>query len=192
MRKNLYWKKLQTETISEYQRARKYLEAQCFRFKAIVIDGKPGVRDLFSDIPVQMCHFHQKAIINRYLTRRPKLEAGRQLRYLVMTLCKTEESRFSEELQKWYEQWQPFLKERTVNYETRRWHYTHKRLRSAYRSLKSNMPYLFTYQRHPELSIPNTTNTLDGLFAHLKDHVRVHRGIKSDIKDKIILDFLAK
>ena len=72
------------------------------------------------------------------------------------------------------------------------WHYTHKRLRSAYRSLKSNMPYLFTYQRHPELSIPNTTNTLDGLFAHLKDHVRVHRGIKSDIKDKIILDFLAK
>jgi len=54
------------------------------------------------------------------------------------------------------------------------------------------MPYLFTYQRHPELNIPNTTNTLDGLFAHLKDYVRVHRGLKSDLKNKIILDFLAK
>ena len=93
VRKNLYWQRLHTETISEYQRAREYLDAQGFRFKAIVIDGRQGVRDLFSDIPVQMCHFHQKAIINRYLTRRPKLEAGKQLRYLVMTLCKTDSQR---------------------------------------------------------------------------------------------------
>ena len=191
-RKNLYWQKLCTETIAEYQQAREHLENQGVRFKAIVIDGRPGIRDLFSDIPVQMCHFHQKAIINRYLTRKPKLEAGKQLRGLVRTLCTTNEKQFTEEFQQWYQQWQHFLKERTVSPETKRWHYTHKRLRSAYRSLRNNLSYLFSYQRYPELNIPNTTNTLDGLFAHLKDRVRVHRGIKSDLKNKIISSFLSK
>ncbi|MEZ4907962.1 MAG: hypothetical protein R2771_10085 [Saprospiraceae bacterium] len=34
---------------------------------------------MFKDIPVQMCQFHQSAIIRRYLTRRPKLEASCEL-----------------------------------------------------------------------------------------------------------------
>ncbi|HSW62829.1 MAG TPA: hypothetical protein VLH56_05930 [Dissulfurispiraceae bacterium] len=54
----------------------------------------------------------------------------------------------------------------------------------------SVLPSLFTYQKHPELNIPNTTNSLDGLFAHLKDLLRVHRGLKKDLKNKIIADFL--
>jgi len=191
-RRNLYWQKVYTETVADYKQARQYLKEQGFQFRAIVIDGRPGIREVFSDIPVQMCHFHQKAIINRYLTRNPKLEAGIQLRKIAMTLCNTNEKRFSEDLQKWHEQWQYFLKERTVNPDTNRWHYTHKRLRSAYRSLKNNLLFLFSYQRYPELNIPNTTNSLDGLFAHLKDYLRVHRGLKSDLKTKLILSFLSK
>ncbi len=191
-RRNLYWQKVYTETLADYQRARQNLEDQGFQFKAIVIDGRPGVRDVFADIPVQMCHFHQKAIINRYLTRNPKLEAGIELRKIVMSLCHTNEMLFSEQLQQWHKQWQCFLKERTVNPDTKRWHYTHKRLRSAYRSLKNNLPYLFAYHRYPELNIPNTTNSLDGLFAHLKDCVRIHRGLKNDLKTKLIIAFLSK
>jgi len=139
-----------------------------------------------------MCHFHQKAIINRYLTRRPRLQAGKELRSLVMTLCKTNEQGFAEALQLWHETWHLFLKERTIDTETKHWHYTHKRLRSAYRSLKNNLPHLFTYQRYPELNIPNTTNSLDGSFAHLKELVKLHRGLKIDLKLKIIQDYLQK
>jgi hypothetical protein len=44
------------------------------------LDGRPRVRQIFSDIPVQMCHFHQKQIITRYLTNNPKLQTSRELR----------------------------------------------------------------------------------------------------------------
>ena len=91
-------------------------------------------------------------------------------------------------LEKWYQKWKILLKEKTVNPITYKWFYTHKRLRSAYRSLKTNLPYLFTYQekQNKYLKIPNTTNLLDGFFSHLKDALRVHRGLKIKRKIKII------
>jgi hypothetical protein len=187
---NVYWSEIQSETIDEYQCARDTLEGQGFSLKAIVIDGRPGVRKLFADLPVQMCHFHQKAIITRYLTRRPKLEAGKELREIVHVLCNTNERSFADAIDEWHEKWKEFLKERTVESITGRWHYTHKRLRSAYHSLRSNLPYLFTYQKYPELNIPNTTNSLDGSFAHLKGLIQIHRGLKIDLKRKLVLSIL--
>jgi hypothetical protein len=56
--------------------------------------------------------------------------------------------------------------------------------------LRLNLPYLFTYQKHQELAIPNTTNSLDGCFAYLKELVRVHRGSSRDLKIKIIEEIL--
>ena len=187
---NVYWSEIESETINEYQCARDTLEGQGSSLMAIVIDGRPGARKLFDDLPVQMCHFHQKAIITRYLTRRPKLEASKELRTIVHDLCNTNEQIFTDAIYEWHEKWNEFLKERTVEPVTGRWHYTHKRLRSAYRSLKSNLPYLFTYKKYPELNIPNTTNSLDGSFAHLKGLIQIHRGLKIDLKRKLILSIL--
>jgi len=80
---------------------------------------------------------------------------------------------------------------KTVDESRRGWHYTHKRLRSAYRSLRNNLPYLFTYRKYPQLNIPNTTNALDGgLFSPLKDLLKVHRGIGDEMKKKLIVDYL--
>lgn len=189
-RMNVYWMKITTETISEYQYARDTLEAQGFTLRAVVSDGKPGIKGVFQGIPIQMCHFHQKAIITRHLTRRPKLQAGKELRELIKHLCNAEEQWFTHALSEWHVKWQDFLKERTVDSETGHWHYTHKRLRSAYRSLKTNLPYLFTYKRYPELNIPNTTNSLDGMFSHLKELLRLHRGLKPDLKYKFVLEIL--
>jgi hypothetical protein len=45
---------------------------------------------------------------------------------------------------------------------------------------------LFTHQKYSELNIPNTTNSLDGCFAYLKELVRVPRGVNQDLKKKII------
>lgn len=182
---NVFWMKITSETIAEYQYARDTLEAQGFTLSAVVSDGRPGIRGVFHDLSIQMCHFHQKAIITRHLTRRPKLQAGKELKELVKHLCNSEEQAFAQALLQWHLKWQNFLKERTVEPVTGHWHYTHKRLRSAYRSLKNNLPYLFTYKRHPELDIPNTTNSLDGMFAHLKELLRIHRGLKPDLKYKI-------
>lgn len=192
LKRNIYWKEVENETIADYQRTRTILEEQGFIFKAIVLDGRPGVRKVFSDIPVQMCHYHQKAIINRYLTTRPKLEASIKLRKIVQFLCQTNEKDFTAKLEVWHKKWSAFLKERTINPETGKWFYTHRRVRSAYRSLKVNLPYLFTYKKYPKLNIPNTTNSLDGSFAHLKELTRMHRGLSKSLKRKIIDEILSK
>ena len=191
LKKNLYVQEVRSESIDVYLQGRKTLENMGYTVKAIVLDGRPGVRQLFSDIPVQMCHFHQKQIITRYLTNNPKLEAGIELKKLTTTLCDTHERDFTSALDICgHAKWSSFLKERTIDPLTGRWHYTHKRLRSAHRSLRLNLPFLFTYEKHPDLKIPNTTNSLDGCFAYLKELTRVHRGSKRDLKGKIIQEIL--
>jgi len=186
LKRNLYFKPIMFETINEYLNGRIALENQGFKFKAIVLDGRPGVRNLFLDIPVQMCHFHQKQIIRRYLTYHPQLESGIELKAIADTLTYTTEKQFTKELFAWHDKWAEFLKERTTNPTTGKWYYTHKRTRSAFRSLKTNLPYLFTYLKYPELNIPRTTNSLDGSFAWLKQKVGIHRGYTKQLKDKII------
>lgn len=190
LKKNLYIREVQTESVDAYRQGRIALEKKGYTIEAIVLDGRPGVRQVFHDIPVQMCHFHQKQIIVRYLTNNPKLEAGIELKRLTATLCETHESDFATALDTWHTKWASFLKERTTDPAAGRWHYTHKRLRSAHRSLRLNLPYLFAYQKHPELNIPNTTNSLDGCFAYLKELVRVHRGINQSLKNKIVEEIL--
>lgn len=192
LKKNLIWQAAEREAANVYRGCRWKLEQQGFEITAAVIDGKPGLIPVFWDVPIQMCHFHQIKIVTRHLTSRPKLPAGQALRILTLTLSRTTEEEFSRGLDEWHTQWHSFLKEKTLNPETRRWFYTHKRLRSAYRSLKTNLPFLFTYQRYLELKIPNTTNSLDGTFSHLKDLLRIHRGLNRTHKLKIINEILSK
>jgi hypothetical protein len=156
----------------------------------VVLDGKKGVREVFRGIPVQMCHFHQKQIVRRYLTNNPKLEASIELKEIVNTLIDTNEKQFTKQLNNWHIKWKDFLKEKTINPETDRWCYTHKRLRSAYRSLKTNLPYLFTYQKYSRLNIPNTTNSLDGYFNILKSLINVHRGLNKERRNRIVIEIL--
>ena len=83
-----------------------------------------------------------------------------------------------------------FLDERTISHETGKSFYTHKRLRSAYRSLKNNLQWLFTWYEYFELKIPNTTNAIDGHIADLKNKLRNHNGLSSNRKMKFIDGFL--
>jgi hypothetical protein len=94
LKKNLYVQEVQSESINTYRQGRRELESMGYTINAIVLDGRPGVRQLFADIPAQMCHFHQKQIITRYLTNNPKLEAGIELKKINTTLCETNESDF--------------------------------------------------------------------------------------------------
>lgn len=189
---NLYWKEVTSEKPIHYQEARNELEQQGFALQAIVLDGRKGVREVFSDIPVQMCIFHQKAILRRYLTQNPKLQAGIELRALGETLTYIRKEDFVTLLFEWHGRWEVFLKERTYQEGGKHWHYTHRRIRSAYRSLKENIPYLFTYQKHSNLDIPKTTNSLDGTFGHMKTLLKNHRGVSRRRRFKMIEEILGK
>lgn len=190
-RENLYWDVIMTESPSVYQQGAARLSRQGFVIQALVIDGRKGVREAFPGIPIQMCQFHQIKIVTRYLTMQPKLEAGQALRAVALTLARSTEQDFASLLNDWHLRWSEFMKERTVDPETRRWHYTHRRLRSAYFSLQRNLPYLFTFERYPALNIPNTTNCLEGTFSHTKTAMRVHRGLTQKRKEKLI-DFILR
>ncbi|MFH0846391.1 MAG: hypothetical protein V1851_03280 [Patescibacteria group bacterium] len=168
-----------------------FLENKSYEIKTVVIDGKQGVPKVFCPIPIQICQFHQIKIITFKLTKKPKLEAGKELRKLSLTLINTTEEIFTQELNNWYEKWKVFLNEKTLNIETGRKHFIHKKLRSAYRSLNKNLPYLFTYQKYPNLKIPNTTNSLDGVvFSHMKKLFKKHNGLRNELREKLINDFL--
>ena len=157
----------------------------------IVCDGKRGLFKAFGDVPVQMCQFHQTQIITRYVTKNPKLPAGKELREIVKHLTQWEKERFLNSIDNWHHKWRSFLDERKYSEEMRRYYYVHKRLRSAFRSIKTNAQYLFVYQEYPELMIPNTTNSLEGVFSSLKTKLRVHSGLTDERKIKIVNQLLA-
>lgn len=158
------------------------------KIQAIICDGRKGLLQLFDNIPIQMCHFHQVAIIRRYLTKRPKMQASKELWEHVLLLSKTDKESFLGGLKDWYDKWQYFLNERKVD-TTGKNRYVHKRLRSAHRSLQTNLPWLFTWYDHMQLKIPNTTNAIDGHFADLKNKLRNHNGLSIIRKKKFIDEF---
>jgi len=188
--KNFYKQYVKYETNQLYAQGIAHLNSKGLGIQAIVCDGRKGLLQLFDSIPVQMCQFHQSAIITRYLTRKPKLKAAQELRALTLLITKTDKESFVGALAAWHHKWELFLNERTKDPYTGKSRYTHRRLRSAWRSLNANLPWLFTWYDHMELSIPNTTNAIDGHFADLKNKLRNHNGLSMKRKKKYIDDFL--
>jgi len=192
LRRNLWWNEVSSEKMVHYQYGRKILEERGWTFTAAVIDGRRGLATVFKDIPVQMCHFHQLQIVTKYLTRRPQTEAAKELRFLALTLTRTNEKIFGKALTAWEKKYHGFYTEKTHILGTNRFYYTHKNVRSAYMSLHRNLPLLFTYQKYPELSIPNTTNTIDGYFASLKKKISAHHGLRKDRRYRVICELLIR
>ena len=183
---------VERETNALYTQAVAALREKGIEIQSIICDGKSGLLGSFLDIPVQMCQFHQVKIIVRHLTRKPKSLAAQAQRALSLTLMESTQAAFEAALKRWYEQYAVFLNERSVNEKTGHSHYTHKRLRAAYNSLKRHLPWLFTCERFPNLGIPNTTNLLEGKFSEMKQLLRCHRGLKKGSKLRFIKDYFAK
>ena len=189
-KENLLKYYVKNETNALYAQGIQELKFLGFEIIGIVCDGRKGLIQSFQNIPVQMCQFHQSAIIRRYLTKKPKLKAAMELMEDVDLMKQTDKESFVGALESWHDKWKNFLNERTINPITKQSFYTHKRLRSAYRSLKNNLPWLFTWYDYIELKIPNTTNAIDGHFADLKNKLRNHNGLSIERKMKFIDGFL--
>jgi len=189
---NLWWCFVTTESTDTYLYGIKKLQSRGWQVLGIVCDGKNLSLGEKLNLPIQMCHFHQKLIVQRYLTTKPNLEASIRLKQLSDLLTRLDEKTFTFLLDSWYQRWDGFLKEKTTNPFTKRKFFTHKRLRSAYRSLKRNLPFLFTfeYQRKLGINFPNTNNSTEGFFSNLKKKVNLHQGLKLYRKVKLIQQIL--
>jgi hypothetical protein len=105
-----------------------------------------------------------------------------------MLKCTNKES-FEGGLNDWYFTWKDFLNERKLDVNVKN-RYIHKKLRSAYRSLKTNLPWFFIWYDNMALNVPNTTNAIDGYFADLKNKLRNHNGLSLARKRSLLMSFL--
>jgi len=190
LKKNLWWTDVEKEVMATYHYGRKILEDRGWVFTAVVVDGRRGMLKVFEGMPIQVCHFHQMRTVTKYLTRKPETLAGQDLRTIMLQLPKSTETTFIALLAQWKKDYPHILTDKTYITGTKRWYYTHKKTRSAYLSMERNLSHLFTYQAYPNLNIPNTTNSLDGSFTHLKDKVNIHHGLRRDRRYKMIEEIL--
>lgn len=141
LKKNLYWKEVKRENKQEYLGGIRYLEGLWWEILGIACDLKRWLLWWIGSIPTQMCHFHQQQIIQRYLIKSPKLEAGKELKEVGSWIWKGSYEVMRKYLEDWHKRHQVFLSERNEE-----WGFKHKRVRQAYRSLKNNLKYLYTYE----------------------------------------------
>lgn len=187
-RRIIYFREIKTESV-RYLRETLYALLQAgYRFKSVTIDGRTGfyenIRKILGGVPIQMCVFHQKAIVRRYTGNNPKLQPAKDLKELMRKLCHADPEDFVAEFYALAEQHKGFLHAKKGG------KFTHGRLRSAFKSVQDNMYRLFTYKDFPEQNIPATTNHLEGYFAHLKERINIHRGLKLNRKKKAIRAFI--
>ena len=182
-KENLWWKYLDHESAYDYLEGRRFLEITGYTILSVTCDGFSGNIPVFKGIPLQMCHFHMKQIVVRNVTLNPKTEAGKVIFAVVQTLTYSQQEDFARRLREYHVKYVSFLNEKTYHPEGG-WSYTHDGVRKAYFSLVNWYPYLFTYLQDKQ--IPNTTNTCDGHFSHIKDIVRIHRGLSKEFKKKVL------
>ena len=186
----ILWRKfVRYETLADYREGIDWLEEHGFKIEGIVCDGLRGLFQILSKYRVQMCQYHQIQIVKRYLTMNPELSASIELLSLANQLTKTDKESFIGAFEAWCNRWDSFLKERTHDKRTGKSHYVHKPLRSAYLSIKRNMPYLWTWYDYAQMNIPNTNNSLEGLFTDLKTKLRNHAGLSKERRKKFIDEY---
>ena len=119
------------ETNNLYLQGVEEITRRGITIQSITCDGRKGLFDLFNDdIPIQMCQFHQVAIVRRYLTKKPKMQASKELWEQTLLLVQTDKESFIGGLELWYSKWESFLNERNTDEKGKK-RFIHKKLRSA-------------------------------------------------------------
>jgi hypothetical protein len=128
----LYKQYVRYETNALYLSGISEISRRGIDIQGIVCDGRQGLFGLFSDIPVQMCQFHQIQIVQRYLTRKPKTQAAIELKKLTLKLTKQTKIDFVNSLNSWHLRWSDYLNERSRSPSTGKTYYLYREKRSIH------------------------------------------------------------
>ena len=189
--KVLYLAFIKHETIADYQLAIEEIIIAGYQIKGIIIDGKKELFGIFRHYPIQMCQFHMYQIVERYLTKHPKMNASRDLLALCSYITFLDKRDFVNEYTTWKKKWENFINKRTTHKDGKTY-YLHRRLRTVVRSLNFYMPYLFTYQRPECDGMPNTNNKIEGTFTDLKKNLNNHSGLTKKHRQRFIIAYFQK
>ncbi len=172
----------------------------------VICDGQKGIepalRRVWPNTVIQRCLFHVWSNIKQKLTLNPQTRAGQDLlnhyKLIWLVVSPQQAQEWIKEFNRLYELHSNFFNERTVKNNPlpgqRRWWYTHRRLRGAYRQINKLVreQKLFAYtnealrrkikialnQFNTKVTIPRTTNFVEGgINSELKGLIRLHRGM---------------
>ena len=104
----LIWKHIQTERVDDYKYLLIELLALGYTILSVTIDGKRGVNSVFKDYPIQMCHFHQKRIIQKIYNITSKIRSISRTQKIMTRLKYSDEIRFTKALDIWYIKYKDF------------------------------------------------------------------------------------
>lgn len=172
----------------------------------IVCDGQKGmliaIARTYHNVHIQRCLNHVRMNLQVKLTRNPQTQAGIDLKYHFKTIW---EVKTLDQADQWIKQFKliytkhfEFLKQRTYldkpRINQRKWWYTHRSVRSAYRQIDKLIKnqQLFTYLdekllKQVDQPIPKTTNYLEGgINSQLKHLLRIHRGLNQTHEQRLV------
>lgn len=166
------------------------------QIESITCDGHKAllkaIKAVCPNVTLQRCIIHIQRMCCIWLSQKPKSNAGKDLRDIVLNL-----HQISNELQrdywivslvKWHENHKLYINQKTVNEETGRYWYTHKLVRRSFMVIKNALPDMFRYLDNHK--IPKSTNGLESFFGHLKGHINVHRGLSKRHRKQFIQWYL--
>ncbi|WP_200151673.1 hypothetical protein [Francisella philomiragia] len=104
----LLWKHVESERCQHYKNMLNELLSLGYTINAVTMDGKRGLNTVFKSYPIQMCHFHQKQTVQRYITKKPKLQASKDLQIIMRSLTKVSEKTFKLKLDNWHNKYEDF------------------------------------------------------------------------------------
>lgn len=163
---------------------------------SVTCDGHKSIMKAVSTVLpnsiIQRCVVHVKRQIKSYLGIKPQLPQARELLYYSKQITKihTQEqaTAWLREVHDWYNKHEAFINQKSINDITGRSWYTHKHLHQAATHLINAIPYLFSYLSDEQ--IPKSTNQIEGYFAHLKEKLTLHRGLRLEAKKNFIKWYL--
>ena len=184
------------EKLREITQDLKLLKSLGVELYSVTCDGHKSilkaVKKVYPAAIIQRCIVHVKRQCGLYLSKKPKLQASKDLLAIVnqLTAVKTPSqcSYWLLFLHNWYQQYNDFLLEESVNEQTGDYRRTHDSLHRAYTHLYEAIPYLFCYLNDPE--IPATSNRLESFFKHLKEKLLLHSGLRLEAKRNFIKWYL--
>jgi len=143
----------------------------------IVMDGERSVMRAIAMVwpktSIQRCLYHIQREGMRWLRTYPKTVAGRELRYLLRTLCSiksiNERNQFIENYKSWINKYKNFVKSLPIT------NIAFKDLKRTIVLINNALPDMFYYLKEP--NIPATTNTMESFYSRLKADYRRHRGL---------------
>lgn len=153
------------------------------KIESVTCDGAANilkaVREVCPEAVLQRCTVHIVREVESWITRKPKSDAARELLELVRLLGRIEKhddaQLWIQAFIDWYRKHETYIEKKSEDETTGRWWYTHKMLHRSMVHIKRALPYMFNYTRY--YNVPKTSNSIESFFGHLKDNLRIHRGL---------------